>query len=571
MVTPWFPSADTPYAGIFVREWVRSLGIDRERVCIVHVASVPLDRTERVTREELPFGSLLRVEIPADPMTPRSDMARLHLDALRRHAMDVIGAAGVIHAHVGMPSGWAAAQTVRDDQRLIVVEHATYLGALLSSEDTNRDYGEMLRRADALLVVGEDVARAIRFAHPTERDVVSVVGNPVDATIFRHTDRDRSRLNRWLFVGNFVARKGVHVLLREFAIFAAGRPDATLTLVGRGELEGDLRKAARDLGVADRVEFVGPLQHADLQEAFSSHDVLVHLATHETFGLTVVEAAMAGLPVVVSRCGGPEETLREAAVRGQVAFVDDRRRAAVTAVLDLEARVAGADTERVSAELAARFGSRAFGERLLALSDGDRGEAGSSVATASARVAVVIGARDDAALVARFLVADLARNGWTVLEFVPDSTEPPRSARGVTVVDITARLHPTALSRVVRRAFVKGPTVPLTAARRAVLALPSAMAARPAAATVDRRLGQAAMSWKRAARALERRVDDLTPASAARIESVDAELERSLSRIRGGVAEVRVISLDPGGRRLADAIVARHGWTGPESARDVII
>lgn len=99
-----------------------------------------------------------------------------------------------------------------------------------------------------------------------------------------------------LFVGRLVAYKGLNTL-----IGAVPRvPSAMFLIVGEGPLETDLKRRAAELGVSDRVAFVG--RAADLKPYYLACDVFVLPADSplEAFGLVQVEAMSFGKPVVTS-------------------------------------------------------------------------------------------------------------------------------------------------------------------------------------------------------------------------------------------------------------------------------
>jgi glycosyltransferase involved in cell wall biosynthesis len=75
---------------------------------------------------------------------------------------------------------------------------------------------------------------------------------------------------------------------------------ARLTVVGDGPVRVALQRLAYALGVADRVRLLGHQSRADLLELYRAADVFASLSRHESFGLAVLEAAVAGLPVVAS-------------------------------------------------------------------------------------------------------------------------------------------------------------------------------------------------------------------------------------------------------------------------------
>lgn len=81
---------------------------------------------------------------------------------------------------------------------------------------------------------------------------------------------------------------------------------------------------ARRTGVADRVQFVGPLDPVALEQAYAAADVLVHPSRLETYGMVVTEALAHGLPVVAASVGGIPEAVGHAHPEESTAPEDDR-------------------------------------------------------------------------------------------------------------------------------------------------------------------------------------------------------------------------------------------------------
>ncbi|SFB10833.1 glycosyltransferase [Azotobacter beijerinckii] len=104
-------------------------------------------------------------------------------------------------------------------------------------------------------------------------------------------------------VGRLLDRhKRVSDLIRALAALLPACPEARLLIVGRGPDEGMLRELAGQLGVAAQVRFAG--YQADPQPCYALMDVFALASAMEAFGLVLVEAMQAGLPVVATRVGG---------------------------------------------------------------------------------------------------------------------------------------------------------------------------------------------------------------------------------------------------------------------------
>jgi len=151
---------------------------------------------------------------------------------------------------------------------------------------------------------------------------------------------------RLLCIGRLEPRKGVDVLLRAFARLRAARPDASLTLLGDGDERAALEALARSLRIADAVVFLGAADEAEKRSQLAQADVLCAPARHgESFGLVLVEAMAAGVPVVSADNAGYRTVLTGAgaaglAPAGDAAALADRL-AAVLGDDALRARLSG--------------------------------------------------------------------------------------------------------------------------------------------------------------------------------------------------------------------------------------
>lgn len=129
----------------------------------------------------------------------------------------------------------------------------------------------------------------------------------------------------FVYVGRFVAKKNLATLLRGYAGYAAraGTAARSLRLIGDGALRKDLEALARELGVADRVEWPGFLPAEGVSRALADALALCLVSTEEQWGLVVNEALALGLPVIVSSPVGSRDALVRDGVNGYVVEPDD--------------------------------------------------------------------------------------------------------------------------------------------------------------------------------------------------------------------------------------------------------
>lgn len=110
-------------------------------------------------------------------------------------------------------------------------------------------------------------------------------------------------------VAQLIPRKGHGVLFEALARVRAGHPDVRALIFGQGPAEADLRREAERLGLGDCVHFAG--FRADLARILPCLTVLAHPAWMEGLGVSLLEAAACGVPIVASRAGGMPEIVHD--------------------------------------------------------------------------------------------------------------------------------------------------------------------------------------------------------------------------------------------------------------------
>ena len=151
----------------------------------------------------------------------------------------------------------------------------------------------------------------VELGVPDER--VSVLRNGVDLKLFQPRERTglRAKLNlhgrTLLSVGWLIERKGHHHVIQAMARLS----DCTLLIAGEGPQRGQLEALARQLGVSDRVHFLGALPQSALAEYYGAVDALVLASSREGWANVLLEAMACGTPVVASNIWGTPEVVAD--------------------------------------------------------------------------------------------------------------------------------------------------------------------------------------------------------------------------------------------------------------------
>ncbi len=142
-----------------------------------------------------------------------------------------------------------------------------------------------------------------------------ILPNAVDTGIFFPAPADPAPGELRVLLGGTQYREyRLRRALEAFALVARARPDARLRITGRLKWLPDYEEARRraeawcgELGIADRVEFLGPYTQAEAPEIFRRAHVLLHTMALDCCPTVVLEAMASGLPVVYGASGGVPE------------------------------------------------------------------------------------------------------------------------------------------------------------------------------------------------------------------------------------------------------------------------
>ena len=327
VIASWYPTA-TSYIGVFVREQVRALAEEHDVAVVAPQLGrfrdwmkVPRVRSGSVDLED----GVPTVRPIVTPRLPR--MRRLALEQYRRAVSKAVSLLGetwgtpdLLHAHVVLPAGWAAAGVARElGIPMFLTEHSAPFSMHLHGVTNRWAARSALRSAARVVAVGSTLESEICDFEPQAR--VTVIPNAIDTAFFapappaRSTGETRDESCHVATVGALIARKGIDVLLRALAIALKSDPDLNLrvTVAGDGPDRDALLYLARHLGLERRVRFVGQLDQAAVRDLLRSTDLFVLPSRKETFSVVTVEAMACGVPVIVTRCGGPEDYVAEPA------------------------------------------------------------------------------------------------------------------------------------------------------------------------------------------------------------------------------------------------------------------
>jgi glycosyltransferase involved in cell wall biosynthesis len=597
-VARWYPAHDDPGRGTFVGDTAAALA---DRGLEVRVASFEVARVRGSPEQRASTQAAARsawsaaLDHPSAFNTPRAwgpgriPVARLPAlyEADRRDARSMIEAhaallipfatalarrwpVDVIHAHTGLPDGVAAQRVAgRIGVPLLVTEHDSTIAGRLADPVVAAEYRALLTEGTRVVAVSHALRNRLAAALDLPAEVIPVIPNVVPVSDFPRPGSTKRDPNELLWVGTRARHKGTDLLLRAFAVARAERPDLHLRLIGRSPDDpGDeeWRRMAGSLGLEGAVQFDPPASRTQVGQALSRAAVFVHPSPFETFGMVAAEALACGLPVAATPSGGVDEILGQGDENGTLAAAFDPDSLA-RAIVDVLARHAAFDGERMREDIEHRFGPLAVTNRLLeaysGLGAGAASREGRPVASGTSATSTDPERRDD--LPPRIVIALDRKSASSRLALLPSalaaslavvtSVATPQGEAGGLAVGILVEIDPDAEYR--RRLADLGGEGRGSRVRRALRALrhPRGFLARIELTRIRPRLRKAVIR-RGLAEALSKQTTEIPNApSQPAVVAVDADDVAAVGDLLAHGAR-----LAPGGLRwLADRWDERRG------------
>jgi teichuronic acid biosynthesis glycosyltransferase TuaC len=311
-LTPFYPSAQDEVNGCFVAEslaCLQSLGLE---CSVIAVGSIyhrrhtpgPTYVAEWIRYPQIPgnlglssAGRFLNASILAK-------VRELH----RRMPIDVI------HAHAALPCGHAAALISRDLHIPFVV---TIHGLDVFNSCFENGFAAAQRKIASMRVY-QSARKVICISEKIRRLVVHEMGSRVNAeVVYNGTDHDLFVPIRGetavamtvLVVGNLLAGKGHELVLHALARLQNIYPTLQCRLIGEGADRDRFASLAADLGISNRIHFLGRRSRAEVAEAMRKCTVFVLPSRYEGLGCAYLEAMACAKPVIACRGQGIDEII----------------------------------------------------------------------------------------------------------------------------------------------------------------------------------------------------------------------------------------------------------------------
>lgn len=324
VVPTWYPSNLSPESGTFFVEWAKMLRRSGNEIIIVVDLVHSFKDIFRLRKWHVKYRKpVLRdglVEYRQEtlnwfPKIPRAThyFYTRRLRRLLEKATRETGEPDFAIVHSSLYAGDAIGEWLRlHSIPWIVIEHLKeFLLPNCFTQHQITCIRQAYQNANRIVVPSSAVKNAIVVKFPEYSYKLEIVPNPVDLSSFMLKSARPQAGGGFVFVSVALFRpeKRLDILLHAFAIALEKCPTIKLELVGDGSEREQIALLINELQMSEAVEILGYCDKTEISAIMNECHALVLTSEVETFGVVLVEAMACGLPVIATRCGGPEDIL----------------------------------------------------------------------------------------------------------------------------------------------------------------------------------------------------------------------------------------------------------------------
>lgn len=230
------------------------------------------------------------------------------------------GKPDIIHSHFPYQSYIAAKLKEKTEIPLIVTEHLS----LINSNNIKKNLYDTAKysyeNADSIIAVSPALQKKINLNF---NKTAIMVPNMYDSKTFKYKKKNDTNKFNFVSTGHLKTIKRMDLTIKAFHKAFKYNPDVVLTIFGDGPEKNDLEELINKLNMKSQIILKGMVSREIIADKLAQSDCFVLASKSETFGVSYVEALAVGVPVIATKCGGPESFLNED--NGVLVNVDDEK------------------------------------------------------------------------------------------------------------------------------------------------------------------------------------------------------------------------------------------------------
>jgi glycosyltransferase involved in cell wall biosynthesis len=309
LLTHSYPDARIKWRGLFIQDQALALSAKHEIIVVYfkvdYTRFAPFLKYSFVKKQN---GKITEYELTTGESLPVINQLKYFNDTYRFIRKEILSKKkiDIIHSHLSYPAGFLGT----------IIQKREKIPCVLTEHSWIKKYFRSRIHKLCVLYTLKHCACVVAVSHALKDDInlyckrqVQVIPNVIEMKKFSLSDalKKDNKLNIGILGGMGNYRKGLDILIK--AVSLLKDMELTVHIGGDGKYLNTFKEMAKELDVAGKCIFYGEIKPESIQDFYSKLDFYVLPSRDETFGVVVVEAMACGLPVLATKCGGPEEII----------------------------------------------------------------------------------------------------------------------------------------------------------------------------------------------------------------------------------------------------------------------
>ena len=307
IVSRGYPTNKYKMNGIFEFDQAKALAKEGHKVVFaaIDVRSLRRWRKWGIEQQKIQGVNVYVINIPVGrlPKVILHKVTSIGLSILYKLILKKLGKPDVIHAHFTNLGYAALTLKNKINVPLVITEHSSLIIKPIIDDQLFNTAKEAYMHADAVIAVSPSLVNVIKNKFNIN---ALYVPNIVDTSVFSYSVKDESKTFNFVSTGNLRIIKRMDLTVKAFYSAFHDDSSVTLTIFGEGAERPKIEALIKEFNIESRVVLMGTCSREVISEKLKNSDCFVLDSRAETFGVAYVEALATGVPVIATKCGGPE-------------------------------------------------------------------------------------------------------------------------------------------------------------------------------------------------------------------------------------------------------------------------
>ncbi len=318
VISSGYPNEYEPLDGIFYRDQAEALCAAGHTVGVI--STIPVSIFSLLKQKKWHFGKKLFMKNGVTthtytylnrPKSPLFAVKKAKNQGMRmfRNYLETVGRPDIVHLHCFEAGEFA--QQIQDQFNIpyVVTEHSSRFLLHTVPGSLEKYASAAFTQAAARIAVSHFLSATLSSIYKVR---FNYVPNIVDTDAFEIQPKiPKYEEYTFVHVAGLNANKNQVMLIEAFKKLSDKFDKVRLVIVGDGPMREELESLTHALSLTNKVDFLGYQSRKELSETYNKCHAFVLSSHRETFGVVLIEAMSCGLPVVSTRCGGPESVITE--------------------------------------------------------------------------------------------------------------------------------------------------------------------------------------------------------------------------------------------------------------------